>query len=190
LPSPPTGEAALDRFLAEVQTLRADFRQELWDAGETLLETSVGELLIKRPNRFLWRYRSPIEQLIVADGARIWMYDVELAQVTVTPLDAPAASSPAMLLSGDRAVRDSFEVLDSFAADGLDWVRLAPKLEDSDFRSILIGFRDGALAQLELTDGLDQTTRIELENVELNVELAETAFEFEPPPGVDVIGDP
>jgi outer membrane lipoprotein carrier protein len=94
-----------------------------------------------------------------------------------------------MLLSGDQAVRDGFEVLESFAADGLSWVRLAPRIPGSDFRSVLIGFLDAELARLELIDGLDQTTRINFSEVSVNQYLAVDLFSFDPPAGVDVIGE-
>ena len=95
-----------------------------------------------------------------------------------------------MLLSGDQAVRDGFEALESFAADGLSWVRLAPRIPGSDFRSVLIGFRDAELARLELIDGLDQTTRINFSEVFINQDLEVDLFSFDPPAGVDVIGEP
>jgi outer membrane lipoprotein carrier protein len=180
---------ALERFLDQAKSLKAEFSQEVWN-GEQLVESASGELALERPNRFRWQYRTPIEQLIVADGSRLWMYDVELAQVTVAPLDAPAASSPALLLSGDQAVRDGFDVVDSFTLDGISWVRLKPKLPDTDFRSVLLGFRDDVPTRLEMVDGLNQVTRIEFTDVELNPVLADTLFEFTPPPGADVIGEP
>src|SRR5262245_42659256 len=137
-----TGERALDSFLDDVRSLTADFRQELWTADQRLLETATGTLSLKRPNRFLWHYVEPIEQSVVADGQELWMYDVELAQVTVTPLEDSPTSSPAMLLSGDRAVRDEFDVVRNFSIDGLQWVELKPKLEGTDFTSVRIGFKD------------------------------------------------
>jgi outer membrane lipoprotein carrier protein len=181
------GESALDSFLEDVSSLTADFRQELWTADQRLLETASGTLSLKRPNRFLWHYVEPIEQSVVADGKELWIYDVELAQVTVTPLDS-SASSPAMLLSGDRAVRDGFDVVRSFSVDGLEWVELKPKLDGTDFTSVRIGFKDSAPERVELVDGLDQVTRIELSGVVVNPDLGDAVFDFEPPPGVDVIG--
>ncbi len=182
------GEQALDSFLNDVRSLTADFRQELWTADQRLLETATGTLSLKRPNRFLWYYVEPIEQSVVADGKDLWMYDVELAQVTVAPLEDSSASSPAMLLSGDRAVRDGFDVVRSFAVDGLQWVELKPKLGGTDFTSVRIGFNDNTPERLELVDGLDQVTRIEFSSVVVNPDLTDAAFDFEPPPGVDVIG--
>jgi outer membrane lipoprotein carrier protein len=129
-----------------------------------------------------------MEQLVVTDGRRLWMYDVELAQVTVAPLDDAAGASPAMLLSGDEAVREGFDVIQEFAWDGLEWVSLEPRLRGAEFTLVLVGFRGERLERLELVDCLDQVTRIEFANEEINPELDEDLFEFEPPAGVDVLG--
>jgi outer membrane lipoprotein carrier protein len=94
-----------------------------------------------------------------------------------------------MLLGGDRKVRDSFDVVQTFALDGRDWVRLAPKGGGTDFVSIAIAFRDGRPEELEFVDGLDQTTRIEFSSLEINPSLDAATFEFDPPAGVDVFGD-
>ncbi len=182
------GALALDSFLAEVDTFTAEFEQELTSSDGQLLDTAQGTLSLKRPNRFLWRYESPIEQLVVADGAQLWMYDIELAQATVAPLDSDNPSSPAMLLSGEEDVRDGFDVVEDYASDGADWIRLSPKPGGTDFRSVLIGFIDGLPVQLELVDGLDQVTSITFSGIAVNTDLSDSAFEFEPPPGVDVIG--
>jgi outer membrane lipoprotein carrier protein len=182
------GFAALEAFLDGVQRLTADFTQELYGTDQGLIETQTGTLALERPNRFRWSYREPTELVIVADGEKLWMYDVDLSQVTVAPLDETVGSSPAMLLSGDRGVRDAFDVVESYSRDGLDWVKLAPKAAGSDFASVLIGFEGPAPQRLELVDGLNQVTRIVLDNVVVNPDLPGDAFEFRPPAGVDVIG--
>jgi outer membrane lipoprotein carrier protein len=181
--------ATLEAFLADVHTLQADFKQELWSADKQLIETQTGTLLLERPNRFRWRYVEPTELLVVADGKKVWMYDAELAQVTVAPVDESIASSPALLLSGDRNVRDSFDVVETYASNGLSWVKLAPKVAGGDFSSVSIGFAGKAPRRLELVDGLNQTTKIELSNLVMNPEIPQSEFHFEPPPGVDVIGN-
>lgn len=186
----PTASESLDQFLQDARTVRAEFRQELWNSEGQLIERAAGTLSLKRPNRFLWSYREPIDQLVVADGENLWIYDVELAQATVTPLDDAVAATPAMLLSGDQAVRDGFDVLESFTANDIEWVRLAPKLEGTDFRSVLIGFKEAALDSLELVDGLDQVTFIQFTEVEINPDIEDERFDFSPPEGVDVIGQP
>jgi chaperone LolA len=182
------GFAQLEGFLDGVKTLKADFKQQLYGADDKLLETETGSVSLSRPNRFRWSYVEPTELVVVADGSKLWMYDVELAQVTVAPLDEGVGASPALLLSGDSRVRDGFDVVESYSRDGLDWVKLAPKAASADFASVLIGFDGKAPRRIELVDGLKQITRIELENVVLNPEVASSLFEFKPPAGVDVIG--
>jgi len=187
---PPTaGEDLLRQFLDDTETLSANFFQELLGPDGEVIELASGTLSIKRPGRFLWRYAEPIEQLVIADGANLWIYDIELEQATVTSLDDAAAASPAMLLSGEAALDADFEVLENFIADDMRWVRLAPTAEGGDFRQVLIGFRGERLSQLQLLDSLDQRTTIEFVDLDINSDLADTLFDFLPPPGVDVIGD-
>jgi outer membrane lipoprotein carrier protein len=182
------GMATLQAFLDDVQSLTADFKQELWTADQRLLQTETGSLSLKRPNRFRWTYVDPTELVVVANGSRLWIYDVELAQVTVAPFDKSVGASPAMLLSGDRNVRDEFEVVQTYVAEGLDWVKLVPRVGGSDFASVLIGFSATVPRRLELVDGLNQVTRIELDGLDVNPELADDLFELDVPAGVDVIG--
>jgi len=184
----PVDVATLEAFLRDVHTLTADFKQELWTADQRLLQTETGTLSLRRPNRFRWIYTQPTQLTVIADGKKLWTYDVELAQVTVAPLDATVESTPAMLLSGDRSFRDGFNAVQAYKADGLDWIKLVPKKGGADFSSVLIGFKGKAPQRLELVDGLNQVTRIDLENLSVNPDLADSTFEFKPPVGVDVIG--
>ncbi|HEX6992880.1 MAG TPA: outer membrane lipoprotein chaperone LolA [Gammaproteobacteria bacterium] len=184
----PTGSALLDRFLDEVTTLTADFVQTL-ETGDDV-ETQTGRLALERPSRFRWQYEEPYEQLIVADGKNLWTLDVELEQATVMPLDDKVASTPAMLLGGDRAVREGFTVVDEFQEDGLSWVKLEPQIEGTDFESVLLGFDGLAPRRLEFANSLGHVTTITLTDVELNVDLDDDLFRFDRPRGVDLIGTP
>ena len=172
-----------------MRTLTADFKQEIFNADRELVQTDSGSLSLKRPNRFRWNYVDPTELVVAADGTQLWIYDVGLAQVTVSPFDDSVGASPAMLLSGDRNVREQFEVEQTYRDDGLDWIELAPKTGGSDFSSVLIGFSGKEPRRLELVDGLNNVTRIELDNLDVNPELSDDVFKLEVPDGVDVLGE-
>lgn len=178
----------LERFLDEVATLTAEFEQRV-DSGIDV-ETQTGRLALERPSRFRWHYEEPFEQLIVADGKNLWTLDVELEQATVTPLDDTVASTPAMLLGGDRAVREGFTVVDEYRDEGLDWLRLEPRVETADVEWVLLGFDGLAPRRIEFVNGLGQVTAIALSDIELNVELDDGLFRFDLPRGVDLIGRP
>lgn len=180
--------AVLEHFVETVDSLSATFTQELWSSDQRLLETESGEFLLKRPNRFVWHSLTPVEYLVVSDGETLWMYDVELEQVTRTPLAELSAANPALLLSGDRSVGERFDT-EGFRLDGRDWVRLVPKGGAGDFSSVLVAFDAGLPSELELVDGLDQTTRILFSDIAVDPEIDPDNFEFEPPPGTSVLGD-
>ena len=178
-------DSPLAAFVASTSTLAAGFEQRIYNDGQ-LVEESNGTLVLSRPGRFRWEYQVP-EQLIVADGARLWFYDIELDQVTVNDQDSDIAGSPAALLGGDPEALDGFRDAGRHSVDGIDWQVLEPRDEASDFERISIGFRDGGLVAMELSDSLDQLTRISFSDVTVNEPVDARAFEVAIPPGVDVI---
>lgn len=188
--APASGITSLESFLQDVTTLKADFTQTVLNVQLAVTESSQGTLVLARPGKFRWDYTKPYEQVIVADGKNLWIYDKMLEQVTVKPLGASLASSPAMLLSGVGNLEDSFELQDMGRQGELDWVKLIPRVQDSDFEAIRVGFAAGQVAIMELTDKLGQTTRIEFSKVQRNPDLAADTFVFTPPESADVIGTP
>jgi outer membrane lipoprotein carrier protein len=183
--------ARVDAYLASVRTLAADFVQVVRSREGQITNRATGTLSISRPDRFRWDYRVPYVQTIVADGTKLWLYDADLAQVTVRPLEAGLGSTPAMLLSGSGSVADSFQGGPVERDGQWTWCRLTPKERRSDFERVSLGFNaKGELAAMELTDKLGQATSLDFSNVRRNVPLDAALFRFEPPKGADVIGDP
>jgi outer membrane lipoprotein carrier protein len=183
-----TAEARLDRYLAGVSTLRAEFRQEVVDADGRVRERAAGTLTLQKPGRFRWDYREPAGQVLVSDGTTLWLYDEELAQVTVRPVSQTLTTTPAMLLTGQGKVGEAFDVGDDAADGGLDWIVLTPRQQDTDFRRVRLALREGELVRMELTDRLGQRTAIDFSRIERNPAVPDTLFRFDPPPGVDVVG--
>lgn len=178
----------VDRYAAEIDDLTAVFEQNVFDRDGELLEISTGQFLLLRPNRFAWYYETPYELTIVADGETLWMHDVELEQVTRAPL-SDLATSPAMVLSGEGRVSDSFVLNDLTSDDGRRWIDLQPIEGGGDFDAARIAFRDGVPSALEFIDGLSQLTHIEFRDIEVNGGLRAREFRFDPPAGVDIIGE-
>ncbi len=184
-----TATQRLRTFFAEVHTLSADFSQTVLDPDMKEVQSAQGTLYLQRPGRFRWDYISPSKQLLVGDGKKVWFYDTELEQVTVKNQQAALGGSPAMLLSGDRPLEESFTVTERGSKDGLDWLELAPKAKDSEFSSVRLGFRGNMLEAMQLTDGFGQTTHLRFTHEQLNPRLNANLFKFVPPEGVDVVGD-
>ena len=177
----------LEHALSALDSVRAEFTQELVAADGSTTEHAAGTLYLRKPGRFRWDYSTP-KQLIVCDGDRLWLYDPELEQATVRRVRDSLSQTPAMLLSGQAKVRDGFTIRDGGRSGGLDWLVLVPKAGDTDFREIRLGFAGEVLHRMEFTDKLNQRTLIELKRLERNARLADSLFTFTPPAGVDVIG--
>ena len=187
--APDAGYQRVERFLQGLEGLQAQFRQTLSDRTGQVTDESSGTLAISRPNRFRWDYRQPYEQVIVSDGAKIWLYDSDLEQVTVRKLDESLSATPAMLLSGKGKLEENFKVTESSEDKTVQWVRMEPKRGDTDFKWVRLGFSGEALRFMELGDKLGQTTVLEFSNFERNPRLEPARFIFEVPEGADVIGD-
>jgi outer membrane lipoprotein carrier protein len=176
-------EAALD----SLSSLRAEFRQVVTAAGGERTESAEGSVSLARPGRFRWDYRTPA-QLIVSDGTTVWLYDEDLAQVTVRPAADSLAGTPALLLSGQADLAGAFEISDGGEEGGLAWSRLRPKDPDSDFTEFRVGISGGELRHMTLLDKLGQSTELEFGRIERNPRFDADTFTFVPPPGVDVVG--
>jgi outer membrane lipoprotein carrier protein len=109
----------VQRYFQNLQSLRADFIQRVFDEQARVMQTSSGQMLMQKPGKFRWDYRTPAEQIIVADGERLWAYDVDLAQVTVRKLDQALSSTPLALLSGVAPIEETFTVGGVRNRDGL-----------------------------------------------------------------------
>jgi outer membrane lipoprotein carrier protein len=188
----PAHAGSLDRFaqfLGSAQSARAGFEQKIFDRNAKLVQESRGTFSFQRPGRFRWAYVKPYAQLIVGDGAKVWIYDEDLQQVTVRRIDKALGSTPAALLSGNNEAVKAFKLSDRGVRDGLEWMDALPRDSDANFERISLGFGFSGLAVLELRDTFGQTTVVRFTSFELNPRLDPGSFRFVPPKGADVIGD-
>jgi len=180
----------LRAFTMELSSFTADFEQSLYSADEELLKNDSGKLILKRPGKFIWRYAGDGGQEFVSDGKNIWMFDRELDQVTVNPLDDRIGGTPLVLLMGGVPLDDQFKVTALGQSDGIDWVELVPNDSSADFAALFIGLNKVGLAAMELRDNLGQATQIQFSNFQPDAPVDEAQFNFKVPKGVDLIGEP
>ncbi len=183
------GYERLDRFFEKVTTFKASFIQVVLDENLLALEETSGLLWIARPGRFRWDYESVHRQSIVADGEVLWLYDVELEQVTRRAQESAIGQTPAVLLSGGQQYRKDYNVTILGRQGAVYWISLVPKFSDGSFAEIQLGFEGETLRLIQLLDELNQITRVTLANVVENEPIPDSVFRFVPPTGVDVISD-
>jgi len=173
-------------FIRDVNTGRAQFTQTVTSPDGAKKKTSSGSFEFSRPNRFRFAYAKPFEQLIVADGQKVWIFDADLNQASSRKFSSALGATPAALLAGGSLDKD-FDLVAQPAKDGLDWVLANPKLRDGSFKSVRVGFRGKELAAVEIVDAFDQRSLLQFSQFAAGVSFAADAFRFTPPAGADVI---
>lgn len=183
------GRQKLDEFFAGVDTMQSAFTQQVIDDKGKVRQSSSGNVYLSRPGKFRWEYAAPDKHQIVADGKNVWVYDVELDQVTVKPMKQALSAAPVGLLTQKQKVEQQFNVED-MDADGsnLEWFRLTPHKKDSDFTSMDLGVSAAGVEEMILNDKFGQMTYIKFQGLRTNVDIDTGNFTFTPPKGVDVIG--
>jgi len=184
-----SGLDQLHAFLNDTKTSKGTFKQAVASKTRPAAQNSSGTFAFQRPGKFRWTYDKPFEQLIVGDGARVWIYDRDLNQVVVRKLDAALGATPAALLAGDNALEKNFDLTAGLSSDDLEFVDAKPKTPESQFTRVLIGFRDNVPRRMELTDAFGQITTLDFTSVERNPTLVATLFRFDVPAGADVVGE-
>jgi outer membrane lipoprotein carrier protein len=179
----------LKSLLEQTTTARARFAQMVLDRNMQKLQQATGTMQFARPGKFRWEYDKPYEQVIVSDGARVWLYDKDLNQVTVRKYDRALGSSPAALLAGSNEIEKSYRFTSLGTQDGLDWLEAVPRTQDTAFERVKLGFGKEGLEAMELRDQFGQITVIKFSTIERNAKIPPEAFTFTPPKGADVISE-
>lgn len=177
----------LTTLLSRAETLTGRFSQLSLDGSGTQLQETAGELSLKRPGQFRWHTDAPMEQLLVSNGQKVWLYDPDLQQVTIQELDQRLTHTPALLLSGDvSTISENFEVSLKEQGEVQDFI-LKPKAKDTLFDNLRLSFRKGVINDMQLIDSVGQRTNILFFGVKMNERLAADLFTFEIPKGTDVV---
>ena len=178
----------LDKFLTETQTMTANFKQTLKSSDGRLLQESAGEFHLQRPGKFRWNYTQPYPQEIVSDGERVWIYDVDLEQVTVQKQGTGRDNTPMALLQNRQSLEEAFEIHERGSDAGMHRIELLNRKLESDFDRVMLGLDESGLRYLQLHDQFEQTTLITFTDLQSNPGIEPAVFEFTPPEGVDVFG--
>ena len=179
-------------FISATHSAQADFTQDVLDQNGKRIQSASGVMQFQRPGKFRWSYQKPYEQVIVGDGEKFWLYDVDLNQVTVRKLDAALGSSPAALLSGSNEIERGFTLAEAGNRDGMEWLQATPKGkgQDSSFEKILMAFNaQFELVVMELNDMYGHKTVLKFSSMQRNPKIPAQQFRFTPPEGADVLGE-
>lgn len=177
-------------FVVNTKTAKGEFLQvqmKMVNGTAKAGKSSSGTFKFARPGKFIWTYIKPYDQVLQADGDKLYLYDKDLNQVTIKTLGNAIASSPAAILFGSVDLDKNFIMKDVGVKQGVEWLEAIPKTKDSQFDTIGIGMKDGVPVGMELRDSFGQLSLVTLKNFEKNPTFAVDQFKFVVPQGADVL---
>ena len=179
-----TAVANFNKLMTGVRSMTANFSQTTKAGNKNT--TFSGSMAVQRQNNFRWETKSPAEQLIVASGGTLWIYDKDLKQATKQSMANQVGDTPALLLSGDPSqISRNFVITQPNA--GKNYYVLKPKGSSANFRDLSVSFNGGRPVMMVLNDNIGQTTVIKFSNITMNGKISANSFSFTPPVGTDII---
>ena len=182
-------EDILKRFLGNMQTLEANFKQTLVDDQGIELESTSGVVYLNRPDKFRWDYKIPYTQTIVTNGELLWFYDEDLEQVTIRDVSTSIENTPSVIFGSYEDLDAQFIIIELGNIEEFDWIELTPRDIESQYNSIRLGFEKDKLGMMVMFDNLGHVTRIDFTEEVLNKKMDDSIFNFEPPQGIDILDD-
>lgn len=176
----------LASLLQKTNTFQANFVQRTLDNKNNLIQTSQGTMQFIRPMQFRWETLKPTHQIVIANNQWLWIYDVDLMQVTKQRMNQEAIT-PARILSGDtKELLTQFDV--TMTKTGSTKVfYLHPQKKQSTWQQASIHFNGSTLQGLSIINALLQKNNFTFSAVKTNIHLSPELFQFTPPKGVDVL---
>ena len=186
----PTHRASISctRFSKARKARRAPFGRTSSTRTRRTTQATSGTFAFQRPGKFRWTYEKPFDQLIVGDGAKVWVFDRDLNQVIVRKLDAALGATPAALLAGDNALEKNFTLV-----AGGEARRRRVCQRNAEVGRIAVHAHPARLRrQPAAAHGADRRIRpVHRAHVQRRPAQSEArgdVFQFTPPKGADVVG--
>ena len=176
----------------DIGDLRARFVQRRLSRMGSVQIEAQGWLYVRPPGRMRWEYDD--EQLFVADGDEMYLYLPDDNQVQVImPERADTSQMPVLYLAGrGNLVRD-------FDIETTTWgvplrpgnlqLSLLPRRPDTSFGQLILEVEpiSATIYRLVTIDALGNTIDYQFHEIEFDVGLPDTLFEFVIPAGADVM---
>lgn len=179
-----TAAQSLQQLLAPINSLSADFTQNIKDQDNNVYQRLTGNLSLKKPNQLRWNVVTPTAQLIISDGERVWLFDPDLEQVIIQSFSADFKTNPISILLGNLNQLNADFTVTHITDNSFS---LVPKQKNALFAGIQLRFIDNILSHIDYQDNFGQNTQLTLSQVTVNPQLARTTFIFDIPQGVDII---
>lgn len=180
-----------ERAYDGVRTMRATFVQDLTVPLLDSTQRSRGEIFHRKPDRFLMRFSDPAGDRVVADGRNLWLYypSTDPGQVIRASAGEAGRLDLQREFLSDPTGRFEATVVgrSEVAGRAATELRLIPRGSEP-YRQVRIWIddQDSLARRFEIVETNDNVRRVELHDLQVNVQLGDDLFTFTPPAGAEV----
>jgi outer membrane lipoprotein carrier protein len=184
----------------QTRDLQAEFKQSTKIEGFGTPISSSGRMYIKKPGRLRWDYLEPNVEEIYVNQNDVMMYVPEHKQVLIGKLTQMAASqAPLQLLQGAAKLEEQFDVEltpEGRGEGGLPLLTLLPKqTAHESVRTVLkivveVQPKIYFIKRLSIHEVSGNVSTFQFINLKPNSGLKKEMFEFQVPPGVEIVKAP
>ena len=188
--------AALQRKYDGIKDFSADFTHAYEGGVLKKKITERGRLVVKKPGKMRWDYSAPEQKQFVSDGLKMYSYIPQDKQVVVASVPENDAATPALFLAGKGNLTRDFtaSLVDAPAGmpAGSRALKLVPRMRQTEYDSLVLVVDPATLGirGLVTIDAQGGTSSFSFTNLQENTGVADKAFAFKIPRGVDVITAP
>jgi outer membrane lipoprotein carrier protein len=182
----------LKKLLNSYSSYEASFKQTTYTLKGRVVARNSGRIALQHPRKFRWHTIYPTEQIIIANGKVLWVYDVDLQQATKRKFTADNSKIADLLSGGGDKIIYNYQVKLVKITKSTKSFKLYPlkkHRQQALFRSVEMKFQSSHLQSLIIDNNLDEQTEIIFSGVKLNRHLPASLFNFKAPHGVDVLTD-
>lgn len=176
---------ALSKRLLAIESLQGQFQQTLTADDGELLQESAGHFALNQEGQYRWETTEPFAQLLIGDKQSLLLYDPDLEQLNRRRLSEAERQTPLFILSSQEK-----SLGDNYVVDVIDGgFQLKPKASSSGFNKMNLLFSQNLPSEIIVVDSLGQKTHIRLLDTKANETIQPSTFNFEPPPGTDIVDE-
>jgi outer membrane lipoprotein carrier protein len=183
----------VDKHYNGLASLEAGFSETYHGGG--LARSESGTMWLKKPGKMRWEYNNPVKKLFVTDGKTAWFYvpgERQARRAAVKSLDD--LKSPLRYLLGHTKLEKEFSSLSFATGERLDRptdIALSgvPKGTEDRISKVIIEITpDSRISRISIYSLDGSVTDFRFESERDNVPIRNERFQFQPPPGLEVLG--
>ncbi len=172
-----------------IQTLKANFSQNLTHRESGSVEKRQGTIIFEKPLKVRWETKSPHAEMLLINPQEIWNYlpDEEVAYKYQPDLMQDMRTL-IEVITGQAKLDEDFEVKKLGKEGDLTVLHLFPYEPKPEMVEAVIGIDEQSMLikKASVVDFYGNINTLQFDKIELNSKLNDDVFSFTPPEGIDV----